>query len=84
MADGRCRMHGSASTRPRAPAGLGRLRVARTRHGRYAREALAGEAGLKSNGRGRVTNSCEPGQGFATAARRIDAQHRCVRERLRF
>jgi len=38
MANGRCRMHGGASTGPRTPEGLARLRAARTRHGGYDAE----------------------------------------------
>ena len=39
MANGRCRMHGGASTGPRTAEGLERLRAARTRHGAYGKEA---------------------------------------------
>ena len=39
MRDGRCRMHGGASTGPRTADGLERLRKARTRHGAYGKEA---------------------------------------------
>ena len=39
MANGRCRMHGGASTGPRCAVGLERLRAARTRHGAYSKEA---------------------------------------------
>ena len=39
MANGKCRMHGGARTGPRTAEGLERLRVARTRHGAYGREA---------------------------------------------
>lgn len=39
MANGRCRMHGGASTGPRTAEGLEQLRAARTRHGAYGREA---------------------------------------------
>lgn len=39
MANGRCRMHGGASTGPRTTEGLERLRAARTRHGAYGKEA---------------------------------------------
>ena len=41
MRNGRCRMHGGASTGPRTAEGLARLRAARTRHGAYTAEALA-------------------------------------------
>lgn len=40
MANGRCRMHGGASTGPRTPEGLERLRKARTIHGRYSAAAI--------------------------------------------
>jgi len=40
MPNGRCRLHGGKSTGPRTMAGLQRLREAKTRHGRYAKEAL--------------------------------------------
>ena len=35
MENGRCRMHGGASTGPRTPEGLAKLAAARTRHGRH-------------------------------------------------
>ena len=38
MANGRCRMHGGASTGPRTPEGLQRIVKARTVHGRYGAE----------------------------------------------
>jgi hypothetical protein len=41
MANGRCRMHGGASTGPRTPEGLARSRHARWKHGLYSAEALA-------------------------------------------
>jgi len=41
MANGRCRMHGGASTGPRTEAGLARLRAARTTHGFYGAENQA-------------------------------------------
>ena len=42
MENGRCRMHGGASTGPRTPEGLAKLVAARTKHGRHgaARRAL--------------------------------------------
>ena len=41
MANGRCRMHGGASTGPTTEAGLARLRAARTKHGFYGAESKA-------------------------------------------
>jgi hypothetical protein len=41
MANGRCRMHGGASTGPTTEAGLARLRAARTKHGFYGAESQA-------------------------------------------
>lgn len=38
MHNGRCRMHGGASTGPRTPEGLERSRTARLKHGRYSAE----------------------------------------------
>ena len=38
MPNGRCRMHGGASTGPRTAAGLARIRKARTVHGLYGQE----------------------------------------------
>jgi hypothetical protein len=38
MPNGRCRMHGGASTGPRTPEGLQRIVQARTVHGRYGAE----------------------------------------------
>ena len=37
----RCRLHGGLSTGPKTAAGLGRVRAARTKHGRYSAEHLA-------------------------------------------
>ena len=39
MRNGRCRMHGGASTGPRTPEGLARSRRANWKHGRYSEEA---------------------------------------------
>ena len=36
MANGRCRMHGGASTGPRTAAGLARMVAAKTTHGQFA------------------------------------------------
>ena len=41
MANGRCRMHGGASTGPRTAAGLARMVAAKTTHGRYAMSGAA-------------------------------------------
>ena len=41
MSNGRCRMHGGASTGPRTPAGLARSRRANWKHGNYSAEAKA-------------------------------------------
>lgn len=41
MCNGRCRMHGGASTGPRTAEGLARIRAARTKHGLYSAEMLA-------------------------------------------
>ena len=41
MVNGRCRMHGGASTGPRTAEGLERSRRARWKHGLYSAEALA-------------------------------------------
>ena len=38
MANGRCRMHGGASTGPRTAEGIERIRKARTKHGGYSAE----------------------------------------------
>ena len=40
MPNGRCRMHGGASTGPRTPEGLARLRAARTRTGLHSAEMV--------------------------------------------
>ena len=40
MANGRCRMHGGASTGPRTAEGLARIKKARTVHGRYSGEMV--------------------------------------------
>ena len=39
MRNGRCRMHGGASTGPRTRAGLARSRQANSKHGRYSDKA---------------------------------------------
>src|ERR1022692_1003755 len=41
MCNGRCRMHGGASTGPRTPEGLARSRRANWKHGLYSTEAKA-------------------------------------------
>ncbi len=41
MANGRCRLHGGASTGPRTAAGLARMIAAKTTHGRYAMSGAA-------------------------------------------
>src|SRR5437762_10534391 len=41
MSNGRCRMHGGASTGPRTPEGLARSRRANWKHGSYSAEAKA-------------------------------------------
>jgi hypothetical protein len=41
MRNGRCRMHGGASTGPRTPEGLARSRCARWKHGLYSLQAKA-------------------------------------------
>lgn len=43
MRNGRCRMHGGASTGPRTPEGLTRSRRSRWKHGLYSSEARAGQ-----------------------------------------
>ena len=41
MRNGRCRMHGGASTGPRTPEGLARSRRSRWKHGLYSSEGRA-------------------------------------------
>jgi hypothetical protein len=41
MPNGRCRMHGGASTGPRTPDGLARSRKANWKHGLYSAKAKA-------------------------------------------
>ncbi|MGO9444090.1 MAG: HGGxSTG domain-containing protein [Thiobacillaceae bacterium] len=41
MRNGRCRMHGGASTGPRTPEGLARSRRSRWKHGLYSSESKA-------------------------------------------
>ena len=41
MTNGRCRMHGGASTGPRTPEGLARSRRSRWKHGLYSAERRA-------------------------------------------
>ena len=47
MQNGRCRNHGGASTGPRTPEGLERMRTARTIHGRYSAKRLAFRAFIR-------------------------------------
>ncbi len=51
MPNGRCRMHGGASTGPRTPEGLARLRAARTRTGLHTAEMVALRRALAALGR---------------------------------
>jgi hypothetical protein len=39
MRNGRCRLHGGLSTRPKTPEGRQRIRLALLKHGRYTKEA---------------------------------------------
>jgi hypothetical protein len=48
MSNGRCRVHGGASTGPRTPEGLERSRKARWKHGRYSQEAKAERARVRA------------------------------------
>jgi hypothetical protein len=41
MPNGRCRLHGGLSTGPRTLAGIDRIRLAVTKHGRYSKRAKA-------------------------------------------
>ena len=41
MSNGRCRLHGGASTGARTAAGLERIRLAATKHGCYSKAAIA-------------------------------------------
>ncbi len=55
MANGRCRMHGGASTGPKTAGGRARIAAARTLHGRYGAQAAAKRARLAAVlARGRV------------------------------
>ncbi|WP_445928372.1 HGGxSTG domain-containing protein [Methylobacterium sp. CB376] len=51
MANGRCRMHGGASTGPKTPEGLARARRGNWRHGRRAAEAVALRRAIAQAGR---------------------------------
>jgi len=51
MRNGRCRMHGGASTGPRTSEGLARLRAARTRTGLYTAEMVELRRALAALGR---------------------------------
>ena len=51
MCNGRCRMHGGASTGPRTPEGLARSRRAHWKHGRYSEEARALRRQLREQAR---------------------------------
>jgi hypothetical protein len=55
MNNGRCRLHGGASTGPRTAEGVERIRAAQTKHGAYgakARELRALIKALKASSRG--------------------------------
>ena len=52
MPNGRCRMHGGASTGPRTPEGLARLRAARTHTGLHSAEMVALRRALAALRRG--------------------------------
>jgi hypothetical protein len=41
MNNGRCRMHGGASTGPQTPEGLARSKRAASKHGRYSAETVS-------------------------------------------
>jgi hypothetical protein len=41
MNNGRCRMHGGASTGPRTPEGLAKSKRSRWKHGLYSAQAIA-------------------------------------------
>jgi hypothetical protein len=41
MPNGRCRMHGGPSTGPKTEAGKDKIRVSRTKHGRYSQATIA-------------------------------------------
>lgn len=63
MRNGRCRMHGGASTGPRTPDGLARCTDAATKHGRRnaaarARAALRGEARALGAALSRMSGCC--------------------------
>lgn len=47
MPNKRCRMHGGASTGPKTPEGLARLREARTKHGAYSAEMREVRAAIR-------------------------------------
>src|SRR4051812_21021149 len=44
MQNGRCRLHGGLSTGPRTAEGIERIRRAKTKHGRYSKQAKAERA----------------------------------------
>jgi hypothetical protein len=48
MANGRCRLHGGLSTGPRTAAGIERIRLALTKHGRYSQKAREERRRLQS------------------------------------
>lgn len=49
MKNGRCRMHGGASTGPRTAEGIERIRASRTKHGRYSQAAVARRREARQN-----------------------------------
>jgi hypothetical protein len=48
MQNGRCRLHGGASTGPRTAEGVERIRAAQTKHGAYGAKARKLKALLKA------------------------------------
>lgn len=51
MPNGRCRMHGGASTGPRTAEGLARIVQARTKHGRRSAETISMRRAIARAGR---------------------------------
>lgn len=58
MANGRCRMHGGASTGPRTKEGLERVRAASTKHGNYGVDARLLRAIIRGLKMGATLTAC--------------------------
>ena len=78
MANGRCRMHGGASTGPRTPEGLERSRRAHLKHGRYSAQNIALRREIRDSWRSTrsLWSACVSGRWGALSWRVLDRRGR--------